>query len=270
VDVLENFYTQARTLKEEFDMSLAAEILDFYLKHQEAIEAELVSEETWVLRNALGSFAAHWKHAQAILQNPRLLERGEERYQAETAIFPVLEAMLFTAQAIPESALTKGLYRFASLDNEDGLRTYFIDEFMEKQLAQWRDKRENGPESSFTVKWGRGGPHLEEGLVMLRLRRAKVARERTLTFHVPGRNSTVAGDLKWIGQLWEKVHAEAEGELSFKHSWPSDAETAARRAADAIFERATPAELEALRSHDKLLVLAYRAAVSKVSQPDKS
>lgn len=242
-------------------MAFADEILTYCLKNGAAIASELVTEETRALALALKEYAARWKHGEALLKNPLLLERGEEQYQAKTAACPVLEAMMFAAPFIPENSVTHALYLLPSYDEADINRLQFIDRLMDKLAAQWAATQTLPPDRGGKTKWGNYTEGSHNRTLKLFLRREKLWKESRVDGWIVRNQRTLGEDLNGILQHWEKVRAGAERELSWSFSWPSDEEVAARRAADAIIERATPEELESLRGRSEMLTEALHSAL---------
>jgi hypothetical protein len=248
-------------------MTLAADILTHYLKHRDAIHAELSADDLQALAQALTTFAARWEHAEALLNNPLLLERGPERYQAETASFPVLEAMMFAARSISEGSLTDALYRLPSFNNEGHNRTYFIDDLMEKLATQWIETHQFPADCSVKLKWGNFSNQAHERRLMLYLRREKVVREDYVDSGIAWQQKILGEDLKDILRQWEHIRVQLERILSHKTSWPFDADVVARRTADAIIARATPEELELLRGRDQMLLKALHSVLYPPTRP---
>lgn len=229
-------------------MTCTVELLKYYRKRREAIQAELTTAETpelLNLRDALEAFFGRWQHAEALLRNPfHLLERGPEVHQAFQAGDDVLGAMLFAQSAVATQGAmdaSQGLYNLPSQDEEDNQRFSFLYDFMEKEVEKWVAAYPLEPASSLKVKWGLIDG---KGALMLELVRAKVFAECTVQESMPARFRTLGDDLASIRRHKERLFEYAEREL--KYAWPSDKDIAARQATDAIMARATLEELETL------------------------
>lgn len=241
-------------------MSFAAEILIYYLKHSAAIAEELSTPDTQALALALHDYGVRWKHSEALLKNPMLLERGEEQHQAATAAFPVLEAMMFAAGSIPEDGMTRRLYKLPSFDEDDNERVYFIDQLMEKLATQWATALTLPPDSAVQVKWGCFAEGRHQRTLKLYLCRGKVVKECGADGWITGSQASLGEDLHEILRHLKGILSAAERTLSWKFSWPDDKDVLARRAADDIMSRATSEELELLQGRSDMLAKAYQSA----------
>jgi hypothetical protein len=248
-------------------MTAALAILKYYRAHQKDLDKELAGEDFAGLRPHLQIFASYWRGAQHLLRKPESELEPADLRKVRTAADEVLREMALCARQIPLGSAALGLYHLEDTD-EPHVRREFADSFIKSQLQRWywETRSSLAPGRSFGYKWLGTGV---ERMLALELRLGDAEAKHTVYFTLAEDNRTLGERLGAVSRIAGEACRGAQALLLAPGNWPTETEVedaatqAARRIADTMYRRLTPAQLSQLRSREDVLLASFRAALKR-------
>lgn len=248
-------------------MTAALAILKYYRAHQKVLDKELAGEDFAGLLQHLQIFASYWRGAQHLLRKPESELEPADLRKVRTAAVEVLREMALCARQIPLGSAALGLYHLEDTD-EPHVRREFADSFIKSQLKRWywefRSSLTQG--LSFGLEWLGTGV---ERMLSLELRLGDAEAKHTLYFTLAEDNRTLGERLGAVSRIAAEACRGAQALLLEPGNWPSEEQVAdaasevARRIADTMYRRLTPAQLSQLRNHEEVILASFRAALKR-------
>jgi hypothetical protein len=248
-------------------MTAALAILKYYRAHQKALDKELAGEDFAGLRPHLQIFASYWRGAQHLLRKPESELQPLELRSVRMAASEVLREMALCARQIPLGSAALGLYYLEDTD-EPHVRREFADSFIKEQLNRWYwgFRSTVRPGLSFFYEWLGTGV---ERMLSVKLMLGNAETLHTLYFTLPGETGTLGERLAALNGLVDDASQQMQTLVLAPGNWPTDtqvedaAEEAARRIADTMYRRLTPAQLSQLRNREDVILTSFRAALKR-------